>query len=675
MKQLFLAIFILSIGQTLLASTVLAGRVLDSNGRALKNVEITIVGSRLGTVSDRDGNFYLKTKADLSKNTIKFAIIGYDDQFYDVKNIDDLRKISVTMFSKDYELEEVVVTTSMEKRFRRHVPENVETIPLKEIESGKNTDVASILDEMPGLNIEENGYSRGNVKINGLPSQYSLVLVDGERTKGGHNGTDLSQIPVSAIKRIEVVKGPSSSLFGSDAIGGVVNIITKEVAGTNKEFSLSGSLGSKNRKDYKAGVTYGNGVFGINLNSTYFTTEGVKRSDKYKYYNNFIKTSYRFSPRLESSFSFNQFYDKRSLNDMSEKKYNGKYEIIYKKPTYNVKGSVYWIRYDREFYSFGETKVSKENDYNMKLQYSSEVFGGDNIFVGSELRRRIMDSHVIEDSEEIHSMFSNYEFPKFHDLSIALGFRLDYHKDWGFNPTPKLNLLYSVNRDMELRFSFGQGFKAPSLEQLHSFWFHGSGGGFYISGNKNLSPEKSLGFNLSSEYRPTSYLKIIFDGFYNKLEDMIIPDDAGTYEGKQLYKYRNFDHISTYGGTIESRFSVENYRLNLSYNLTHSEDRDGNFLPNTALHTLGGEMGYSRDFTSFLSGNILIKWKYKGESYIDSANEEKIESYNIFDLHTSLEFFDNYLLKFDVNNLLDKKYKVYSEMPSRAYSATLSVKF
>lgn len=122
----------------------------------------------------------------------------------------------------------VVVTATKTPHALENVPVTTAVITEKDIERTNAQNVGQALRWLPGINIRTNGYSRATVKIHGLPSKYTLVLIDGQRLKGRHaDSIDIGQVPVDMIDRIEVVKGPASVLYGSDAVAGVVNVITK----------------------------------------------------------------------------------------------------------------------------------------------------------------------------------------------------------------------------------------------------------------------------------------------------------------------------------------------------------------------------------------------------------------------------------------------------------------
>jgi outer membrane receptor for ferrienterochelin and colicins len=127
------------------------------------------------------------------------------------------------------ELGEVLVTTSTKtERKESEVPANVAVITQEELQSANVRTAQEALESIPGVAVNVDG----GVRLQGMEARQTLILVDGQRYYGGHDGVDLAQIPVEQIEQIEVVKGPCSSLYGSDAMGGVINIITKKRSGT-----------------------------------------------------------------------------------------------------------------------------------------------------------------------------------------------------------------------------------------------------------------------------------------------------------------------------------------------------------------------------------------------------------------------------------------------------------
>ncbi len=669
MNKIILLILVF-MGSMLYASPQIKGFIKNQNNKALSNANIYFENARFGTTSDENGYFSLQYPA--KKDLLKISMLGYKEFSLKINPRKKYETLNIILEENDLMMDEITVTATLEKRYLKDITTKVEVRRLTDTDT-QDFAATEVVSDISGITIEENGYSRGVAKINGLPADYSLVLLDGERINKGHGGVDLSQVPIGNVERIEVVKGPSSSLYGSDAIAGVINIITKDPK-REPHFNLGYELGSHYTNIYNLGGNFKLYDLGVNLGGSIFNTEGRKLSEEYDNQNFYVKTVYGSKNKLKVS--YNYFNEERNLFRMKEKKHRLKAEQEFTMGKYgNLKGSVYANFYDRSLYATGETKESNKKDYSAKMQYSLG-WGKNNLFIsGYEFWQKDIESYIITDDEIVNSFFAQSDFNLSH-FTFTLGARGDYHKAWGFNLSPKLNIMYKYE-DLSLRASYGRGFKAPTVDQLYAFWLHAPGGGLWIEGNPDLSPEKSKGYNFTVDYAFTENLKISGDCYYNDIADIIITDYIGLYtDGHPHYLYVNHGDLSTYGGSVTLAYSFLRYfntRVNYDYTRT-TEKFD---LPNTPRD----QMRFSLGMTDYpIWENILklsfdFKCKYRGDAYRDYENIEKIDKSLITNLTTTMRIYDNFKLGFAIDNLFNANYMIYSQMPRRVYKGSISYEY
>ncbi|MFO7569317.1 MAG: TonB-dependent receptor plug domain-containing protein, partial [Smithellaceae bacterium] len=192
---------------------------------------------------------------------------------------------SAAKTSDPLKLDQVVISATRTEHTLGDVPVAAEVITKEEIEQKQIKTIADALKLLPGVEINQTSGSwgdKGKIQMQGLDAKHTLILVDGQRWIGGHgDATDMQSIPIEMVERIEVLKGPSSALYGSEAIGGVVNIITKQA---QKEYSLSASSAIGSRATQIHEITGGikKGGFGGLLSYTYRESDGVdKETDHY----------------------------------------------------------------------------------------------------------------------------------------------------------------------------------------------------------------------------------------------------------------------------------------------------------------------------------------------------------------------------------------------------------
>ena len=206
------------------------GRVINESGKPIVGVNVEIVDSGLGTTTDSDGFFSLSLDKNLEYLSIKLSHIGYSPKTIELSNFDNMDFI---LYESSLKVNPIVTTGLRRKSYIKDVPVRTHVINTEDI---KNSGVASIKDllELAIPNVQNvmsshAGISNDNVKIQGLDNRYMLFLVDGARVSGEFAGNlDFNMLNLSNVERIEIIEGGMSSLYGSSAIGGVVNIITKK---------------------------------------------------------------------------------------------------------------------------------------------------------------------------------------------------------------------------------------------------------------------------------------------------------------------------------------------------------------------------------------------------------------------------------------------------------------
>jgi len=657
--------------------SLIKGIVQTGDNELLEDADILVIGENIGTTTDKHGKYYLqipndenKVKKKIHKYLIEASFLGFEKQrrTVEIRN-DECIEINFILKEDIYNLDEVTVTASIEKRYLKDVTTKVE---VRNIENNGASayDVTGIVEEFSGVVVEPNGYSRGVVKLNGLPSDYSLILLDGERLKGGHGGIDISQIPLNSIDRVEVVKGPASSLYGSDAIAGVVNIITKEPT-ERPEISATYELSSFYTNIYKlsSGMKYND--FGLKIDGSLLDTEGETIPQGYISKNLFLKSTYE-NNKMKFKLSYNYFNEDRNIFYMKEQKNSFKGEAHYNINKFDgITASLYWIKYDRSTVSGGEIKESLENDLSAKIHYNNYLWNKNLLILGFEYLKRDIDNYYIVGDNNTYSSFLQYDYV-INTVTITAGSRLDYYEKWGYQFSPKLNLMHSF-KNLKVRASVGTGFKAPTLDQLYSFWYLAAAN-IWIEGNKDLVPEESIGYNMSLDYELSDNISTDLDIYYNDIEGLISSYQVGYIDGKRHYSYKNYGDLDTYGGSFNITTKMFDY-LDFSSKYSYTTTTDTLFLPNNPKHKISFAANLS-DITlieNTINSSVGLKLNYRGEAFSDIDNTEKISNFQTVDFSSNFIFYDSFNFGFHILNLLDEKYAIYDDMPGRTYRMNFSI--
>jgi outer membrane receptor for ferrienterochelin and colicins len=481
---------------------------------------------------------------------------------------------------------EVVVTGTRAERSRAASVVAVELIGRAEIERSGARNAAELLEERAGLQINRT-YAGSELRLRGLDPEYTLVLVDGERVPGRIGGAiDLSRYAVEDIERVEVVRGPSSALYGSDAIGGVVNIVTRD--STRKvEADAMASYGSRGVADATGRVAYRpTRAIGLELTGgTHFarafgddgqvaTTGSSRRQwslggrldaragERHRFIARvsyqrltlegvdtgagaavFDRTqeqeqlqasiSHRADPsarvRVETRASYSQFREQYLLDQ---------------------RGSAQLDSYqdNREHMIQGSTLV----DIHPSARHATTV--------GVEYLFQSLDSVRLERDGERHrfALFGQHEMKVYEHgasaLTLVPGVRLDIDSQFGQQVSPKLSVRYDPIEQLTLRATYGRGFRAPSFQEL-LLRFENPSVGYVVSGNPDLGAERSHGVDFGVTYRPVSAFTLTASFFRNDLRDMIATvtvEEGGA--GGTLFSYANISSAHTMG--LESTATV-----------------------------------------------------------------------------------------------------------------------
>lgn len=575
---------------------------------------------------------------------------------------------------------EVVVTATKTPHTLENVPVTTAVITEKDIESTNAQNVGQALRWLPGINIRTNGYSRATVKIHGLPSKYTLVLIDGQRLKGRHaDSIDIGQVPVDMIDRIEVVKGPASVLYGSDAVAGVVNIITK--APPDRTI-FDGYVSYGTEDTIRAMMTLGGsfGKFHYIVGGSKNKSENMGTGYAYDGYNGRGKFQLRFNDK--NSLTLTTGYFNEEGDYLNDERYN--FNLVWSSTAgrdgfLTVRG--YYLRSNRLDARPGrDPRTWDESTARGEIQYVRLIGNKHLVTLGAESRYDQITYTLIEGtkSQRINSFYAQDEAMVSRNLDLVLAFRVDNHDLWGTVFVPKAGALINVGENTKIRTSVGKGFVAPSLSQLYEeTYYHPWGGGFWLGGNPALKPEHSWGYNLEVEHMFTSNFGARISFFRNDLRDMITSEKTGEYiNGIPVFKSVNVDKGMSQAIEMEI---TKNFGRNLSivmgYTYLHTEiSSTGHEFPYSPHHVFDVLLNY---YNPSIGLSFNIAGKYLGKRYADTSNRQLLDEAYLLDLNISKEIHRGINLFVSIENLLNEKLEKESRYfrQGRTYSVGFRMHF
>lgn len=535
-----------------------------------------------------------------------------------------------TLFSKT--LNELVITATRTERKLGNVAVPVQIISQKTIKQSGSQRLNDILSEQTGLYITSSGATSsagggvfGNgVQIQGLSPDYTLILMDGEPIIGRQGGVlDLSRLTVNNIKKVEIVKGPSSSLYGSEAMGGVVNIITEQ-AQMNK-LDASFRYGRFNSTDANISGSIKNAKWGMQLFGNRNSSDGFdldksspgKTVDPFYNYTSQMRLHFNPTEKTKISLSGRYYYEKQDNNfqtqDISSNTNisiigDGRVKDLNMNPVITQQFSnklrssmrFYFSRYEYEqnlvketdksdyYYDFFQQdfyRVENQTDINLPAKNFLSVGGG---LVAEKLNTT---RYAGKRSNDIRYLFMQDEWRASERITLIGGLRYDNNTAYQSRLSPKLAGQYKVNDKLRINASYGAGFKAPDFRQLFLNFLNTAAGGYVVYGANEitvtqleeqkqqgilsdilprayelalLEPEISKGLNIGAHYDVNDRLNFNFNLFRNDINNLIQVDIiAFRSNAAPVYSYFNVKEAFTQGAELNASYQLNN-QLQLS---------------------------------------------------------------------------------------------------------------
>ncbi|EKN4689077.1 ligand-gated channel protein [Yersinia ruckeri] len=600
----------------------------------------------------------------------------------------------------------VVTATGFQQRIQDSAA-SISVVTRQQIENKAYRDVTDALKDVPGV-VVTGGGSKSDISIRGMAAKYTLILVNGKRvdtrsTRPNSDGSGIEQgwlPPLAAIERIEVVRGPMSSLYGSDAMGGVINIITRKVgkawAGslradtTLQEDSKSGDMFQTNA--YASGPLI-DGLLGLKVSGL------LSHRSEDKIVNGYNEQRMRngaatltLTPDDNNEFDFelgHYVQDRNATPGYSIKEMDKNSDVQYDRNNYSITHNGY--------YDFGNSTSYVQRDETRNP--SRKMKSVDNVF--NTQTSFLLDSHTLilggqyrfeelyDDNNQLSSakdlnkltrwnwaLFAEDEWQMTNDFALTGGIRMDQDQNYGTHWTPRLYGVWHLAEEWTLKGGVSAGYRSPDLRQATENWGQitgGRGDPAIILGNANLKPETSVSEEIAVLWDNQADLNAGVTLFNTDFRDKITEvrkctDSTGNASGQCVHEGSSYKYISerinvdeaTLRG-VEATFNwdiTEAWTLGTNYTFTQSKQKSGDFagkpLNQMPKHMLNATLDWKT--TEDLATWIRANYRGKTSEYLDRTSiGATTPSYTFVDLGANYRLTKDLRLMGGVYNLLDKR--------------------
>ncbi|QXF34235.1 ligand-gated channel protein [Photorhabdus luminescens] len=530
---------------------------------------------------------------------------------------------SSSVFAASSNNDTIIVTTAA--GFQQKIedaPASISVVSREQLETKAYRDVTDALKDVPGV-VVTGGASNSDISIRGMSPQYTMILIDGKRvdTRGTRPNSDNSGIeqgwlpPLAAIERIEVVRGPMSSLYGSDAMGGVINVITRKVQKewrtnfrTDTTLTESKDSGNSYQSSVYAAGPVVDGLLGLKVNGLY------SHRNEDKFINGFNEQEMRngsatlsLTPDDKNTFDFEagRYEQKRNAIKGKSSRYSDS-KNDYDRNNYSITHN--------GIYDFGTMTSYIQHDDSRNpgrdMRYKDTVFNNQTVF-------QLLDDHTVSIGgqyryENLHggdnrlastngldkltrwswALFAEDEWQMTNDFSLTGGIRMDKDENFGSHWTPRLYGVWHVDEQWTIKGGVSTGYRSPDLRYISADWGQQTGGyvgNGIILGNPNLKPEKSVNEEISVMWNNRDNFNAGLTIFNTDFKDKITEITACSRKSSKPCTIGTDPHVYTFISErinvqkanirgIEATMNwdiVENWSLAANYTYTDSEQKSG----------------------------------------------------------------------------------------------------
>jgi outer membrane receptor for ferrienterochelin and colicins len=658
------------------ATGALSGVVTERGDLPVAGAEVVLPGHPVATTNAR-GAWRIGEVAP-GRVSVTIRRLGYTPRTFTVEvAAGGATTLPVLLEPMALPIEELVVTASRRPERLADAVVTTELIDRRTIESTAAPDMAAVLTEQTGIQMAGGHPSGTGVMLQGMSSERVLILLDGQPLSGRLSGTfDLARIPTTAVERVEVVKGPQSTLYGSEAMGGVVNIITRRPDGLASRLDTRLLVGGAGRK--QADITGETGIGAVRANGAV----GLRQQDrvpgdpdetgalaKETDASGAIVWRPEGNYRLEAS----GLFTKERLRSQSGTLYTfGDNTQIAARLVGRRQTETHLLQatlHGSEFTNLARSSAYPEPIAGTGNTQVQRLIEADLLWHGPVLPRLTADLGTEGRSEYISSTDGRIEggprslgtFESYGQLewtvgrlAVVPGTRVSVSEQWGTTATPRLAMRFHASDPLTLRASASKGFRAPDFKELY-LDFTNEPAGYAVRGNPDLTPEQSVNLSAGADWSvPTGYARV--SGYWNELNDFIETRPLASSGSLVEYTYANVADGNTWGVDAEVGVVRGPLRLELGYGWLGTRDGEtGGVLLGRPEHSGRAMLGLAAAKGPRLTATVVYTGSTPMERDSTGAISSTREAFARLDLRAAQRLMWGLELSAGVDNVFNEK--------------------
>ncbi len=525
---------------------------------------------------------------------------------------------------KTIEMKEVMVSANKTEKPFVELTVPAKIISKKEIENSGHSRLDEIISEQVGIiTVPGFGGSEG-VQLQGIDPEYTLILIDGLPVIGRVAGTlDLSRISLASVEKIEIIKGASSSLYGSEALGGVINIITRKVKDEGFKKNVYYQYGSYKTQDILTDISFRKNKFAVFGNINRYSSngydliegDGQKTVEAFQNITGNLGLYYNMNKLGNLNLNYKLFEEDRDgtvfitspgIENKSETNENN-ISLIYQNKlskSVDLNIDIYKTKYLNKEQQVVPNGIINENNFDqslsrvdVRLKHSTSSGSYYTIGFGYDNEKLERTNISVKPEHKSQFLYFQYDWKTNNKFNLVSGIRYDSHNKYSSQLSPKVSFKYDFSEDLNLKGSFGYGYKTPDFRQLY-LNFSNSTSGYIVLGvsvidevitelqnnnelmfydelfTTNLLAENSNSYNLGLQYYVTPDIPLEINLFRNNIYNLIETNIVGRKtNGQTIYSYSNVNKAFTQGIEIQGSWNpIKILTLYGGYQLLYAKD-------------------------------------------------------------------------------------------------------